>query len=159
MARLERSVYLVVAALLAALCLLLLFRSNRALAERASAESTLRVQLSRAEADRLALEQEAGELKVQLQAAKAAPRVALTDGDLADLKAAGLQEPVADLARSLAERTDLLPAGSRLGSPQAWTITRRWVIAPFSNGAASGWLLLRYQVAGGQVEWALLDTD
>ncbi|MFZ5817148.1 MAG: hypothetical protein ACOY93_17945 [Bacillota bacterium] len=169
LSRVERYVYLVVGALLAALCLLLLFRFNQAISQRARTEVELRVQLSKAEAQVLEQQQEIAELKGQLLAARSAgkeggsPVVALTEGDLAELRAQGLQSPVADLIASLQQRSDLIPLASTLGGrmrfdpPERWTIARRWVIAPFSDGHTGGYLLLRYRVTGGTVEWTALD--
>jgi hypothetical protein len=158
--RIERSLYLGLGALLAALCLLLLYRFNHALSERAAAEATLQVKLSKAEAQALALEEELADLKGQLLAARAAqagrgPQLLLTDSDLAALKAAGLNEPVAELIDSLQQRADLIPFPSgRFESPERWVIHSRWVIAKCTGG----WLLLRYQVSDGRVAWSLLES-
>lgn len=163
MSRLERTIYLVAGSLLAVACLFLLFRSSRTLSERAAVEAAVQVQLSKSQARVLEMEMEMADLKGQLLAARAGngsgPLALLTDGDLAALKAAGLQAPVADLVSSLEKRPDLIPLPDhRFDSPKGWVITRRWVIARFTDGYRGGSLLLRYEVKEGQVEWSLLES-
>lgn len=162
MNRVERLFFLLAGSLLAFACLLLLFRSNQALRQRAAAEAALQVQLSKTQAQVLALEAELADVKGQLLAARAgqaAGQTTLTEADLAALRAAGLHDPVGGLIASLEQRPDLIPvAGSRFAEPQRWSIIRNWVIALFSGDQGSGWLLLRYRVTGGSLEWTVLDT-
>lgn len=105
-------------------------------------------------------------LKLDAQSASGTdPVVALTERELTELTQAGLQNPVADLVQSLAQRTELIPFPAapgqavRFGPPEQWVITRRWVIAPFHDGRSSGSGLWRFRVTSGAVEWSLLDIE
>lgn len=172
MNRIERYVYLSVVLLLAGLCLLLLARSGRRLEERARAEAQLQVQLSKAEAEILALDQELSDLKVELlkvqaerPATEGQPLVLLHEGDLMDLRAQGLTEPVADLVQALQERSDLIPYPGVLGGtmafdpPEGWVISRPWILVSFNDGHVGGRAIYHYTVADGKVEFTLVEAE
>lgn len=171
--RKERYLYLAVSIVMAVLFLVQNARSQQALQSRAQAETELRVQLSKAQAEILAQREAIADLKGQLLAARRTPaaspvqtgvtEVDLTQADLAALRSAGLIDPVAELIQSLEGRTDLIPASGILGGtmrfepPSRWIISRPWVISPFSDGHSAGILLLRYEVSNGQIHWTRLD--
>lgn len=170
MNRIERYVCLTVGLLLAALCLHLLIRLGEVQSERAAMEAELQVQLSKARAEVLERGQEVADLKGALLAAKAGrpggsgPHTLLIDADLRTLRAAGLEDPPADLVRALQERPDLIPHPGALGGtmrfepPQTWVVSRPWILASFSDGHVGGRALFRYTVQNGQVEFTLVEA-
>lgn len=160
MSRIERYVSLLVTLLLAGLCLLLFGRQDRMLSEQIRTEAQLQVQVSKAEAEILALNQEIVNLKGALLAAKATGREQLqsllNDGDLTELKAQGLQNPAADLVQALQSRPDLIPhaGASAFDPPRTWVISRPWILAGWAGGRG----LFRYALQDGQVTFTLVEA-
>ncbi|MFZ5825681.1 MAG: hypothetical protein ACOY94_15400 [Bacillota bacterium] len=171
MNRIERVIYVVVALLLAALCLFLLTRLDAERTARDAMEAELQVDLSKTRAEVLEREQEVADLKGALLAAKAGrpapaggPHTLLNAADLRVLREAGLADPVADLVQALQARPDLIPTPPVLGGkmtfeePKNWVLSRPWILASYNDGHVGGRALFRYSVAEGKVEFTLVES-
>ena len=87
--------------------------------------------------------------------------------ELAELKRAGLGDPIQDLVSSLRSRADLIPFQAPPGASQ-WTfvpnhmiiLSRHWVFALVSDGHNDGGLILEYTVGPKHaIQWKVLSAE
>lgn len=94
------------------------------------------------------------------------PAQTLTIVQANHLRRRGLEDPVADLTRSLSRRFDLIPqVGLRERLTEDWHIgppillSDRYAYTTFSDGHVVGHLFLEYSVESGRVDWRPLVVD
>jgi hypothetical protein len=87
--------------------------------------------------------------------------------ELAELKRAGLGDPIQDLISSLRDRGDLIPFQVPPGESQ-WgyvpnhiiVLSRHWVFALVSDGHNDGGVILAYKVGPkGAIQWKVLSAE
>ncbi|HYF91009.1 MAG TPA: hypothetical protein VD969_02055 [Symbiobacteriaceae bacterium] len=90
------------------------------------------------------------------------PFLACSDLGVAELKTAGLSDPLADVIADLETRTDLVPfrpiggGQTRIG---AWLINCNWVLASVGDGHKTILAVLRYEVKDGKINWTVLAAE
>ncbi len=95
------------------------------------------------------------ELRTQLEG--------LEEWELAELRGAGLVNPIADLKADLRAHPGLIPYRGELGGTMGvhsdesvQVLGPRWVLADFDDGHQSGSMLLEFSVASGKIRWRRL---
>jgi hypothetical protein len=104
------------------------------------------------------LKNEVANLQADLDKAKQWPFVACSDLGIANMKAQGLQNPIADVIADLETQTDLVPfqpiggGQTRIGT---WLINCGWVLAVAEDGHKGILAILDYEIDKGQIKWSV----
>jgi len=93
-------------------------------------------------------------------------RMLLSEDEIAELKAAGLTNPVEQLRSDLAAHSSLIPFHGEVGGTMGFydrngvvLLPGRYVYAPADDGHILAHTILSYDVSpGGKIEWRLLDA-
>ena len=87
----------------------------------------------------------------------------LEEWELAELRHAGLADPVADLKADLRAHPELIPFKGELGGTMRFyseqniqVLGPRWVLADFEDGHNGGSILLEFSVVNGKIRWKRL---
>ncbi|WP_276499291.1 hypothetical protein [Pontibacter litorisediminis] len=88
----------------------------------------------------------------------------LSQSDIQRLKRRGLKNPESDLMNDLSRKqSELIPAEGVLGGTMAIRDTRilndRYVLAYFEDGHNGGYMLLKYEVKDGKINWTVVDSS
>lgn len=87
---------------------------------------------------------------------------ALSESDIARLKAKGLRNPETDLMNDMhRKQSQLIPSEGSMGGRMAIRDSRilndRHAIAYYEDGHNGGYMVLRYDVNNGNISWRVLD--
>ena len=88
----------------------------------------------------------------------------LSESDIQRLKRQGLQNPETDLLNDLNRKQDrLLPAEGTMGGTMAIRDSRilndRYAMAYYEDGHNGGYMLLKYTVSNGNINWKVVDSS
>ncbi|MCC9136252.1 hypothetical protein ACFSKU_01335 [Pontibacter silvestris] len=89
---------------------------------------------------------------------------ALSENDIQKLQQKGLKNPESDLMNDLnRKQSQLIPREGRLGGTMAIRDSRilndRYALAYYEDGHNGGYMLLKYTVDNGNVNWQVLDSS
>ncbi|MFD3000844.1 hypothetical protein ACFS7Z_10765 [Pontibacter toksunensis] len=88
----------------------------------------------------------------------------LSESDIQRLKGKGLQNPETDLMNDLnRKQSRLIPAEGSLGGTMAIRDSRilndRYALAYYEDGHTGGYMLLKYTVNNGNINWTVIDNS
>ncbi|MDX5436874.1 MAG: hypothetical protein LPK03_06740 [Pontibacter sp.] len=88
----------------------------------------------------------------------------LSQGDIQRLQRKGLQNPETDLMNDLNRKQDqLIPTKGVVGGTMAIRDSRilndRYALAYYEDGHIGGYMLLKYEVNNGNINWTVLDSS
>ncbi|WP_266202590.1 hypothetical protein [Pontibacter kalidii] len=88
----------------------------------------------------------------------------LSQADIQRLKRKGLKNPETDLMNDLSRKQEaLLPTKGVLGGTMAIRDTRilndRYALAYYEDGHIGGYMLLKYEVKDGKINWTVMDSS
>ena len=81
------------------------------------------------------------------------------------LKHNGFTGQLKDIVSDLKAHSELIPYKGSLGGTMGFygdndihVLTNRWVLAYFSDGHSSGYMLLKYDINNGNISWKVIDS-
>jgi hypothetical protein len=89
---------------------------------------------------------------------------ALSESDIKKLKAKGLRSPEADLMNDLnRKQRQLIPTEGTMGGTMTIRDSRilndRYALAYYEDGHDGGYMVLRYEVNNGNINWRVVDSS